>query len=101
MRRSAQREARHSHYVKNLDINQSTYDPCLLYRNDNSFGVVGLQTDDTLLLTNDTFTDAEQVELEKAKFMAKERELLTVDTPLKFNGGIIRLLPNRNGITLT
>jgi hypothetical protein len=33
--------------------------------------------------------------------MAKERELLTVNTPLKFNGGIIRLLPNRNRITLT
>jgi hypothetical protein len=33
--------------------------------------------------------------------MAKERELLTVNTPLKFNGGIIRLLPDGNRITLT
>jgi hypothetical protein len=32
----------HSHYVKSLGIDQSTYDPCLLYRNNNSFSVVGL-----------------------------------------------------------
>jgi len=33
----------HSHHIDNLGITQSTYDPCLLYRNeDNSFGVVGL-----------------------------------------------------------
>ena len=31
--------------------------------------------------------------------MAKEREQLTVDTPLKFNGSLIQLIPD--GITLT
>ena len=36
--------------------------------------------------------------LHKAKFMAKEREQLTVDTPLKFNGGLIQLV--LDGITL-
>jgi hypothetical protein len=31
----------HSHHVDKLEINQSTYDPCLLYRT-NPFGLVGL-----------------------------------------------------------
>ena len=54
----------HSHHINNLGMNQSTYDPCLLYcNNDDSFGIVGLQTDDTLFLADETFTEAEQVEL--------------------------------------
>jgi hypothetical protein len=71
-------------------MDQSTYDPCLLYSN-NPFGIVGLQTDDTLFLTDNAFTEAEQSELYKAEFMAKEREQLTADTPVKFNGGLIQL----------
>ena len=60
---------------------------------------MGLQTDDTLLLADETFAEAEQNELHKAKFMAKEREQLTANTPLKFNGGLIQLV--LDGITLT
>jgi hypothetical protein len=58
---------------------------------------VGLQTDDTLFLADETFAEAEQNELHKAKFTAKEREQLTVDTPLRFNGGLIQLVSD--GIT--
>jgi hypothetical protein len=78
----------HAYHVNNLNIAQSTYDPCLLYSN-KPFGIVGLQTDDTLFLADKTFADAEENELYKAKFMAKERERLTVAAPLKFNGAII------------
>jgi hypothetical protein len=59
---------------------------------------VGLQTDDTLFLADETFVEAEQNELHKAKFMAKEREQLTANTPLKFNGGLIQLA--LDGITI-
>jgi hypothetical protein len=52
-----------------------------------------------LFLADETFAEAEHVELQKARFIAKAREQLTAATPLKFNGGIIRLLPD--GITLT
>jgi hypothetical protein len=90
----------HSHHVQQLHMDQSTYDPCLLQSNE-PFGIVGLQTDDTLLLADETFAEAEQNELHKAKFMAKEREQLTVDTPLKFNGGLIQLASDRTTITLT
>ena len=50
---------------------------------------MGLQINDTLFLADKTFVEAEQNELYKAKFMAKEREQLTVNTPLKFNSGLI------------
>jgi hypothetical protein len=53
------------------------------------FGIVGLQTDDTLFLVDKTFADTEENELYKAKFMAKKQERLTAATPLKFNGAII------------
>ena len=62
---------------------------------------MGLQTNDTLLLVDETFVEAEQNELHKAKFMAKEREQLTVDTPLKFNSSLIQLALDRTTITLT
>jgi hypothetical protein len=83
-------------------MNQSTYDPCLLYSNtpkDSYFGIVGLQTNDTLFLANDEFAATEQNELYKAQFMAKEREQLSIDKPIKFNGGIICLI--EGSITLS
>jgi hypothetical protein len=81
----------HNHHVKELSMAQSTYDPCLLHINDStSFGIVGLQTNDTLFLANSAFATAEQEKVEKAKFLTKEREQLAPDHPIKFNGGIIR-----------
>jgi hypothetical protein len=69
-------------------MTQLTYDPCLLYSN-KPFGIVGLQTDNTLFLVDKTFADTEENKLNKAKFMAKEQKRLTVTTPLKFNKAII------------
>jgi hypothetical protein len=89
----------HSHHTNELYMKQSTYDPCLLYRSDTAFGVVGLQTDDTLLLADPQFAEAEQAMLQKAQFLAKERESLSTSTPLKFNGGLIQL--KNDAITLT
>jgi hypothetical protein len=72
-------------------MSQSTYDPCLLYLNNpTNFGIVGLQTDDTLLLANLAFAASEQEKIKKAKFPTKERKQLTPEHPIKFNGGIIR-----------
>jgi hypothetical protein len=69
-------------------MTQLTYNPCLLYNN-KLFGIVGLQTDNTLFLVDKTFADTEENKLNKAKFIAKEQERLTVATLLKFNGAII------------
>jgi hypothetical protein len=82
----------HKHHVNKLHTKQSTYDPCLLSVNEpNYFGVVGLQTDDTLFLANQGFALAEEMELKKAGFMAKEREQLKVDTPVRFNDNKVSL----------
>src|SRR6266571_9383725 len=88
----------HAHYVKNLNITQSIYDPCLLYSN-KPFNIISLQTDNTLFLTDKTFADTKENKLYKAKFMAKEQERLTTTTPLKFNKAIIQLISNRITIT--
>jgi hypothetical protein len=45
---------------KELSMEQPTYDPCLLYSNQ-PFGIVGLQTDDTLFVTDDHFAEQEQL----------------------------------------
>ncbi|XP_044723962.1 polyprotein [Hirsutella rhossiliensis] len=42
----------HGHHVDNLDMSTSTYDLCFLITNKgpDNFGIVGMQTDDTLML---------------------------------------------------
>ena len=77
----------YSYYVQKLQIDQSTYDLCLLYTNSNSHRVVGLQTDNTLFLADDTFASAEETRLQEAKFLAKPQEQLTTLTLIKFNSG--------------
>jgi hypothetical protein len=72
-------------------MTESTFDTCLLYSHDVGFGVVGLQTDDTLFLGDHAFAIAEETKLKEANFLAKEREELTPTTPIKFNGGQIKL----------
>jgi hypothetical protein len=63
----------------------------LLYTNKNGFGVVGLQTNNTLVLADKSFAEAEESELNKANFLAKDREQLTLTTLIKFNSGQIKL----------
>ena len=80
-------------------MEQSTYDPCLLYSMALPFGVVGLQTDDTLFLADNDFAEQEQIQLQKAGFLAKDREQLQPGKDLKFNGAVVHL--DNSTITLT
>ena len=89
----------HNHHIQKLRMKQSTYDPCLLYTTE-GFGLVGLQTDDTIFLADEEFATREETELQKAKLLAKPREKLAQDCPIKFNGGIIKLTSD-GIITLT
>jgi hypothetical protein len=79
------------HHKEKLLMTTSTYDPCLLITATKgaSFGLVGMQTDDTLFLADDEFAAKEESELEKAKFLAKPREKLTPENALSFNGCIL------------
>ena len=66
------------------------YNLCLLYTNHNGFGIVGLQTDNTLFLADETFAKSKETELQEANFLAKEREELIQTTLIKFNRGYIK-----------
>jgi hypothetical protein len=80
----------HKHHREKLAMATSTYDPCLLITTTKgAFGIVGMQTDDTLILGSKEFDTIEEEELTRAKFSAKPKELLSPETPLIFNGCIL------------
>jgi hypothetical protein len=80
------------HHKEKLSMESSTYDPCLLISTPSKpFGVVGMQTDDTLILGSTEFSKTEDQELNKAKLLAKPKEALSVTTPLIFNGCVLSL----------
>ena len=72
---------------------ESTYDSCLLYRH-GPFEIVGLQTDDTLMLTNETFATKEKNAIKK--FLTKSRSCLIPTETIKFNGLKIELHSSSN-----
>ena len=81
----------HTHHQEKLFMIQSTYDPCLLHTiRQGMFGLVGMQTDDTLILGDDNFIQLERDELTKAGFLAKPLETLSPQHRLIFNGCIIQ-----------
>ena len=68
----------------------STYDPCfLISTTENSFGIVRMQTNNIIILSNDRFAATEKDELIKTKFLAKPKEKLTSDASLIFNGCVL------------
>ena len=89
----------HGYHHEKLKMEQSTYDPCLLFTKGDNIGIIGLQTDDTLLLANKDFAAEEERELLKVGFPTKEREELTTTNPIKFNG--VQLILKGNSLTLT
>ncbi len=96
----------HDHHKKNLNMMKSTYDSCLLFINQNDpssnvFGLIEMQTDDTLMLRDDRFAELEESELKKAKLMSKKREMLTAFIPIKFNDEVINLITNKNDYILS
>jgi hypothetical protein len=54
-----------------------------------AFGVVKIQTDNTLILGSKEFDTIKNKKLTKAKFSAKPKELLFLNTLLIFNGCIL------------
>jgi len=79
------------HHREKLGMITSTYDPCLLITSTKeSFGLVGMQTDDTIILADTTFAEKENDELMKAAIRAKPKEKLSDEHSLMFNGCIIK-----------
>lgn len=87
------------HHLNELDMTTSTYDPCLLIATDrDAFGVVGLQTDDTLMLATPAFAEKEEEKLQKAQFRAKPKTQLSPTISLDFNG--VRLTAHGETVVL-
>ncbi len=69
----------YSHYYNELGMEPSTYDLCLLTTVDKEgpFGLVGIQTDDTLFLGDERFTLLEERKIYEKKLLAKGIEKLS------------------------
>ena len=80
----------HMHHIKKLQMRISTYDPCLLISDSESFGIVGIQTDNTLILRDKLFLEKEGRELKEANFLAKPLESLSYEAPLIFNRCVLK-----------
>ncbi len=67
-------------------MTQFTYDSCLLYIIDHiCMSIVSMQTDDILILADQSFVVVEKEAVHSAKIMTKTREQLTFENSLKFN----------------
>ncbi|KAM4060975.1 reverse transcriptase (RNA-dependent DNA polymerase) [Hirsutella rhossiliensis] len=84
------------HHLEKLDMSTSTYDSCLLISNTgpDTLGIVGMQTDDTLILGTNNFSTREEEELQKAEFRSKPKTDITYGTTVDFNGARLTLLNN-------
>jgi hypothetical protein len=68
----------------------SSYNLCfLIITTNDAFRVVGMQTDNTLILGDDNFAQIEDNELKKANLKAKPTKALLYETLLIFNGYIL------------
>ncbi|KAI1798510.1 putative transposase [Daldinia bambusicola] len=75
------------HHRERLSMTTSTYDPCLLVTTTpERFGLVAMQTDDTLGVSDKIFDKLEDEELREAGFLAKPKTYLTEEENLIFNG---------------
>jgi hypothetical protein len=90
----------HNHHTKRLKMKVSSYDPCLLisHEGNETFGITGMQTDDTLSVVTPQFSQREEDELHSANLRAKAKTILSVEQPLEFNGG--KVMYEDNKVTL-
>lgn len=85
----------HKHHHEKLAMIQSTYDPYLLVTTSpDLFGLVGIQTDDTLFLADDKFAEQENKILHGAGFLAKPLIKLEIGQTVSFNGSKIKCRNN-------
>lgn len=82
----------HNYVTSPLTMETSTFDPCILISNTKqNFRIFGVQTDDTLILADESFSSLEEKKLVNARFNAKPKEKPTQENSLYFNGCILRL----------
>jgi hypothetical protein len=78
----------------------STYNLCLLVTNSNAdtFGIVSIQTNNTIMLRTTKFLLLKEKKLKKAQFRSKLKTVLTPNVQLEFNSCTLTM--NANKVTL-
>jgi hypothetical protein len=61
------------------------YNFCLLITFDGSFGITGIQTDNTLIICFSEFFAKKEEKIQKAAFRAKPKARLAESFPMEFN----------------
>jgi hypothetical protein len=80
----------YKHHREKLVMATSTYNPYLLIIiTKGAFDIVGMQTDNTLILGLREFDTIKKEKLTRAKFSVKPKKLLFSETLLIFNGCIL------------
>ena len=79
----------YKYYKEKLFIAIFTYNPCFLIIIKEVFGLIGMQTDNILILALKKFSVVKNNKLSKAKFLIKFKEVLVLKTPLIFNRCIL------------
>jgi hypothetical protein len=80
-------------------IDTSIYNPCLLITSTNNiFRIIGIQTDNIIILGDKQFLIQEKQELAQANYITKLKEKLIAATPFLFNNYIFSL--DRTNINL-
>lgn len=83
------------HYLENIGITESINDLCFLFRNE-SFTVIELQTNDTLIFANNAFAIYEKKTNQIAKIMTQLREQLDMTHFIKLINVKIKFSKNRS-----
>ena len=79
----------YKHYKEKLSIIIFTYNPCFLIITKEVFGLIGMQTDNILILILEEFSVLKDDKLNKVKLFIKFKEALVLETLLIFNGYIL------------
>lgn len=78
-------------------MRESIYNLCILYIS-GLFSIMGIQTDNTLILADHDFASVKENAITSAKIMIKNREYLTPTHPLNFNN--VQIQSNSDRIIL-
>ncbi len=91
----------HDHHIDKLRMIQFTYDSCLLYIiviSHIDIRIVSMQTDDILILADQSFAVVEKEAIHSAKILIKTRKQLNLENSLKFNDTRVERIGSNDAI---
>ena len=79
----------YKYYKEKLFITTFTYNPCFLITTKEVFGLIGMQTNNILILALEEFSVLKDNKFSKIKLLIKLKEALAPETLLIFNGCVL------------